>query len=290
MAQMKVGYIGLGIMGRPCAENLLKAGLELVVWARRPESCTPLLAAGATLATSPADLARQVDVVVTNVSDTPDVEAVVTGEDGVLAGARPGLTVIDMSTISPLGARAIAASCEEKGVFFLDSPVSGGEVGAIAGTLSFMVGGDAGAFERAQPVYRAMGKNIVRIGDSGAGSVAKSCNQIVVALNVQAVAEAFKLASACGVDKARVREALLGGFAASRVLELHGQRMIDDNYAPGFKARLHNKDMGIVNATAAALETSLPATREVSTLIARLVESGEGELDSSAIARLIAAA
>ena len=253
---MKVGYIGLGIMGRPCAENLLKAGLELVVWARRPESCTPLLAAGATLATSPADLARQVDVVVTNVSDTPDVEAVVTGEDGVLAGARPGLIVIDMSTISPLGARAIAASCEAKRVFFLDSPVSGGEVGAIAGTLSFMVGGDAGAFERAQPVYRAMGKNIVRIGDSGAGSVAKSCNQIVVALNVQAVAEAFKLASACGVDKARVRDALLGGFAASRVLELHGQRMIDDNYAPGFKARLHNKDMGIVNATAAATPTS----------------------------------
>lgn len=284
---MKVGYIGLGIMGRPCVQNLLKAGFEVSAWARRPASIGDL---AVTVCATPAELAGSVDVLVTNVSDTPDVEAVLCGNHGVLSGARPGLIVIDMSTIAPLGARRIAAACTDRGVIFLDSPVSGGEVGAVNGTLSFMVGGDPAAFDKALPVYRAMGKNIVRIGDSGAGSVAKACNQIVVALNVQAVAEAFKLADACQVDKARVREALLGGFASSRVLDIHGQRMIDDNYAPGFKARLHRKDMGIVNDTARELGTTLPATAQVTALIDALVANGDGELDSAAIARLIAAA
>ncbi len=284
---MRVGYIGLGIMGRPCVRNLLKAGFEVSVWARRPASIGDL---AVTACATPAELAERVDVLVTNVSDTPDVESVLFGEHGVLSGARPGLIVIDMSTIAPLGARRIAAGCAERDVVFLDSPVSGGEVGAVNGTLSFMVGGEQAAFDKAQPVYQAMGKNIVRIGDSGAGSVAKACNQIVVALNVQAVAEAFKLADACQVDKARVREALLGGFASSRVLDIHGQRMIDDNYVPGFKAKLHQKDMGIVGETARALDTALPATAQVTALIDTLVANGDGELDSSAIARLISAA
>ena len=239
---MRVGYIGLGIMGRPCVRNLLKAGFEVSVWARRPASIGDL---AVTACATPAELAGRVDVLVTNVSDTPDVESVLFGENGVLSGARPG---------------------------------------------SFMVGGEQAAFDKAQPVYQAMGKNIVRIGDSGAGSVAKACNQIVVALNVQAVAEAFKLADACQVDKARVREALLGGFASSRVLDIHGQRMIDDNYVPGFKAKLHQKDMGIVGETARALDTALPATTQVTALIDALVANGDGELDSSAIARLISAA
>ena len=284
---MRVGYIGLGIMGRPCVRNLLKAGFEVSVWARRPASIGDL---AVTACATPAELAGRVDVLVTNVSDTPDVESVLFGENGVLSGARPGLIVIDMSTIAPLGARRIAAGCAGRGVTFLDSPVSGGEVGAVNGTLSFMVGGEQAAFDKAQPVYQAMGKNIVRIGDSGAGSVAKACNQIVVALNVQAVAEAFKLADACQVDKARVREALLGGFASSRVLDIHGQRMIDDNYVPGFKAKLHQKDMGIVGETARALDTAMPATTQVTALIDALVANGDGELDSSAIARLISAA
>lgn len=284
---MRVGYIGLGIMGRPCVRNLLKAGFEVSVWARRPASIGDL---AVTACATPAELAGRVDVLVTNVSDTPDVESVLFGENGVLSGARPGLIVIDMSTIAPLGTRRIAAGCAGQGVTFLDSPVSGGEVGAVNGTLSFMVGGEQAAFDKAQPVYQAMGKNIVRIGDSGAGSVAKACNQIVVALNVQAVAEAFKLADACQVDKARVREALLGGFASSRVLDIHGQRMIDDNYVPGFKAKLHQKDMGIVGETARALDTALPATTQVTALIDALVANGDGELDSSAIARLISAA
>lgn len=284
---MRVGYIGLGIMGRPCVRNLLKAGFEVSVWARRPASIGDL---AVTACATPAELAGRVDVLVTNVSDTPDVESVLFGENGVLSGARPGLIVIDMSTIAPLGARRIAAGCAGQGVTFLDSPVSGGEVGAVNGTLSFMVGGEQAAFDKAQPVYQAMGKNIVRIGDSGAGSVAKACNQIVVALNVQAVAEAFKLADACQVDKARVREALLGGFASSRILDIHGQRMIDDNYVPGFKAKLHQKDMGIVGETARALDTALPATTQVTALIDALVANGDGELDSSAIARLISAA
>ena len=282
---LKIGYIGLGIMGRPCALNLLKAGFPLAVWARREASVAPLRAAGAQVCASAADLAREVDVLITNLSDTPDVEAVLLGENGVVQGARPGLIVVDMSTISPLGARRIAAELAVHGVVFLDAPVSGGEVGAVNGSLSFMVGGDAAAFAKVEPVLAAMGKNIIHVGDSGAGAVAKACNQIVVAVTIEAVAEAMKLAEVCGVDKAQVRAALLGGFAQSRILDIHGQRMIDDNYAPGFKARLHLKDMGIVLDTAQQLDVKLPAAEMVTGYIRHLVETGEGELDSSAIAR-----
>ncbi|SMF40109.1 NAD(P)-dependent oxidoreductase [Pseudogulbenkiania subflava] len=284
---MKVGYIGLGIMGRPCVLNLLKAGHQVSVWARRRESAEALLAAGAHWCDSPVELAAEVELVVTNVSDTADVEAVLLGDNGIAQGAKPGLVCVDMSTISPIGARKIAASLAEKGIDFLDCPVSGGEVGAINGTLTIMVGGKAEALEKARPALQAMGKTITHIGESGAGQVAKACNQIAVGVGVAAVAEVMKLAKACGVDPAPVREALLGGFAQSRVLDVHGQRMIDDNYAPGFKAKLHLKDMGIVLDTAHELGIKLPEAERVAGLIGELVEKGEGELDSSAIARLI---
>ncbi|WP_434632951.1 NAD(P)-dependent oxidoreductase [Chromobacterium sp. CV08] len=284
---MHIGYIGLGIMGRPCVLNLLKAGHRVSVWARRRESAAPLLEAGAHWADSPAALAAEVEVLVSNVSDTADVEAVLLGENGAARGARPGLVCVDMSTIAPNGARRIAAALAERGIDFLDCPVSGGEVGAVNGTLTIMVGGRAEALEKAMPALRAMGQTITRIGDSGAGQVAKACNQIAVAVGVAAVAEIVKLARACDVDPAPVRAALLGGFAQSRVLDVHGQRMIDDNYAPGFKAKLHAKDMHIVLDTAREQGISLPAAERTMQLIDQLVAQGDGELDSSAIARLI---
>ncbi|OHX19989.1 NAD(P)-dependent oxidoreductase [Chromobacterium sphagni] len=284
---MHIGYIGLGIMGRPCALNLLKAGHRVSVWARRPESAAALLDAGANWAESPAALAGQVEVLVTNVSDTADVEAVLLGEQGAAQGARSGLICVDMSTIAPNGARRIAAQLAGHGVEFLDCPVSGGEVGAVNGTLTIMVGGNADALKKARPALMAMGQTITHIGASGAGQVAKACNQIAVAVGVAAVAEIVKLARACDVDPAPVRAALLGGFGQSRVLDVHGQRMIDDNYAPGFKAKLHAKDMHIVMDTAREQGISLPAAERTMQLIDQLVAQGEGELDSSAIARLI---
>lgn len=284
---MKVGYIGLGIMGLPCVLNLLKAGHAVTVWSRQRERAAAALDAGATWADSPAQLAAQVEVLITNVSDTKDVEHVLLGENGAVHGAKPGLVCVDMSTISPIGAREIAARLADAGIDFLDCPVSGGQVGAVNGTLTIMVGGKADALQNVRPVLEAMGKTITHIGDSGAGQVAKACNQIAVGVGVAAVAEVMKLAKACGVDPAPVREALLGGFAQSRVLDIHGQRMIDDNYAPGFKAHLHLKDMGIVLDTARQLGIRLPEAERVAGLIGQLVEQGEGELDSAAIARLI---
>ncbi|RMD02216.1 NAD(P)-dependent oxidoreductase [Aquitalea palustris] len=284
---MKVGYIGLGIMGLPCVLNLLKAGHAVTVWSRRPDSAAAALAAGASWADSPAQLAAQVEVLVSNVSDTGDVEQVLLGEQGAVHGAQKGLVCVDMSTISPIGARDIAARLAAAGVDFLDCPVSGGQVGAVNGSLTIMVGGKAEALAKVRPALEAMGKTITHIGDSGAGQVAKACNQIAVGVGVAAVAEVMKLAKACGVDPAPVREALLGGFAQSRVLDIHGQRMIDDNYAPGFKAHLHWKDMGIVLDTARQLGIRLPEAERVAGLIGQLVEQGEGELDSAAIARLI---
>lgn len=284
---MKVGFIGLGIMGRPCVLNLLKAGHAVTVWARRSESAEDLLAAGASWADSPAALAGEVELVITNVPNTGDVENVLLGDSGVVHGARPGLVCADMSTISPIGARRIADSLAEHGVDFLDCPVSGGEVGAINATLSIMVGGKAEALEKARPALEAMSKSITRIGDSGAGQVAKACNQIAVGATILGIAEVVKLARACGVDPAPVRQALMGGFAASTVLDIHGQRMIDDNFAPGFKAVLHKKDMGIVLETARELGIKLPESAHIAELIDRLIERGDGELDSSAIARLV---
>ena len=228
----RVGFIGLGIMGRPMALNLLHAGLPLSVHARRSESMAPLAEAGAAVYATPAELAACSSVVITMVSDTPAVEQVILGADGVMEGIEPGSVVVDMSTISPEATRVIARVAAERDVAMLDAPVSGGESGAIAGTLSIMVGGDSAAFERCLPLFEAMGGNIVHVGESGAGQVCKSCNQLVVGATIVGVAEAILLARTSGADPGRVREALLGGFARSRILEVHGQRMIDGDYAP----------------------------------------------------------
>jgi 2-hydroxy-3-oxopropionate reductase len=284
---VRVGCIGLGIMGRPMALNLLKAGYPVAVYARRPEATVPLTAAGATACGSPRELAERAEFVFTNVSDTTDVEEVVLGPDGVIHGARFGSVVIDNSTIAPSATRRIAAALREKGVDLLDAPVSGGQQGAIDGTLSVMVGGTAAAFERALPLLRSIGRNIVHVGDSGAGQVAKACNQVVIAQTVAGIAEALLLATAAGVDPAKVREALLGGFAQSRALEVHGQRMLERNYAPGFMARLHQKDMGIVLETARELGLPMPGTALVTQYLHALVAQGDGELDSSALATIL---
>jgi 2-hydroxy-3-oxopropionate reductase len=279
----RVGYIGLGIMGRPMALNLLKAGYPVSVWARRAESMEPLVEAGAKACASPADVARQSDIVFTNVSDTADVEAVILGPDGIIHGAESGSVVVDDSTISPLATREMAGQLREKGIEMLDAPVSGGEQGAIDGTLSMMVGGKSEVFERVRPLFEVLGRNIVLVGDNGAGQVAKMCNQVVIAQTMAAVGEAFTLAEAADVDPAKVREALLGGFAGSKVMEVHGQRMLDDNFAPGFKAKLHRKDMKIALETAAALGVGVPGAAVATQLINALVGAGGGELDSSAL-------
>ena len=281
-----IAYIGLGIMGRPMALNLLKAGHPVRVWARRAEMMRPLIDAGATACNSPADAVDGVDISITNVSDTSDVEEVILHPGGVIEGAAQGSIVIDMSTISPTATREIASRLADRGIGMLDAPVSGGEQGAIDRTLSIMVGGKADVYEEARPVFEVLGKNIVHIGDCGAGQVAKACNQTVVAQMLAAIGEAYVLAEAAGVDPARVRDALLGGFASSRILESHGERMLEHDFRPGFKAALHQKDMRIVLESAHEFGIDLPGAALASQLLNALVDSGGGEDDSCAILRL----
>ena len=284
---MKIGFVGLGIMGRPMALNILKGGFDLTVWARRAESMAPLLEAGAKGAASPAEVAANCDIVVSMVSDAPDVEAVALGAGGVAEGAKPGLIYVDMSTIAPAAAQSIAARLAEKGVTMLDAPVSGGEVGAINAGLTIMVGGDEAAFEKAKAVLACMGKSVNLIGGSGAGQVTKACNQILTGVTVMAVAEAFNFARKSGVDAGKVREALLGGFAYSRILENHGQRMLDRNFKPGFKAWMHQKDMNIVVQEAHRLGLMLPTSAATAQLFNAMVGSGLGEEDSIAALKLL---
>ncbi|HEX6733661.1 MAG TPA: NAD(P)-dependent oxidoreductase [Azonexus sp.] len=281
---MKIGFIGLGIMGRPMALNLLKGGHEVTVWARRAESMQPLLAAGATGAAGPAEAARGVDLVVSMVADAPDVAEVMRA---VAGAATPGLVAVDMSTIAPAAARRIGEELAAAGVDFIDAPVSGGEVGAIAGTLSIMAGGSEAAFARALPAFQCMGKNVVHVGACGAGQVTKAANQIVTGMGVLAVAEAMAFASKNGVDCARVREALLGGFAASKILENHGQRMLDRNFKPGFKSWMHEKDLNIVMQTAHELGLCLPGSAATAQMFNAMVGSGLGEEDSIAVLKLL---
>jgi 2-hydroxy-3-oxopropionate reductase len=283
----RIGFIGLGIMGRPMASNLLTAGYDLIVHARRPESMQALVAAGARAAESPAAVAREADVIFTMVSDTPDVEEVILGPEGIIEGVRPDSIVVDMSTISPSATRAIAERLRKSGVAMLDAPVSGGEAGAKAGTLSIMVGGDPAAYSRVRPLFESMGRNIIHIGPNGSGQVCKSCNQIVVGATIAGVAEAVLLAQSSGVDPAKVREALLGGFASSRILEVHGLRMIDGDYTPGFKASLHQKDMRIVLESAHELGLSLTTAAMVAQWLNALVGRGLGDADSAAIFEMI---
>lgn len=292
---MKVGFIGLGIMGRPMALNLLKGGHEVTVWARRAESMQPLLDAGAKAEASPAGVAAVVEVVISMVADAPDVREVMLGESGVSSAvsnglnklAQGGLVAVDMSTILPTAARQIATELQALGVDFLDAPVSGGEVGAIAGTLSIMVGGSEAAFAKARQAFECMGKIIVHVGDSGAGQVAKAANQIVTGVGVLTVAEALNFAAKNGVDPAKVREALLGGFAYSKILENHGQRMLERNFKPGFKSWMHQKDMNIVMQSAHQLGLCLPATAAAAQMFNAMVGSGLGEEDSIAMLKLL---
>lgn len=282
----KIGFVGLGIMGRPMALNLIRAGHALVVHARREESMRPLAAAGAETCASPAEVARRAAIIITMVADTPDVEQVILGDGGghaIIDGLQPGAVVVDMSTISASATRAMAARLRAAGAELLDAPVSGGDVGAVAGTLSIMVGGSASAYARVLPLFEAMGKNIVHVGDSGAGQVCKACNQVVISQTIAGVGEAMLLARAAGVDGTKVREALLGGFAQSRVLELHGRRMLDADYDPGFKCALFQKDMRLVLEAAHELGLALPGAAQVAQWINALVGQGDGELDSAAI-------
>lgn len=282
----QIGFIGLGIMGKPMARNLLKAGYSLVVYNRSRSPMEELAAAGASVAESPREVAQQTEVVITCVSDSPDVEAVVLGPDGIMAGVKPGMLYVDMSTIAPATARKVYQALKAKGVDALDAPISGGEIGAQQGTLSIMVGGDESAFESVLPILQVMGKNIVYMGAAGAGQVTKACNQIVVSLTIQAVAEALTFARKSGVDAAKVRQALLGGFAQSRILEVHGQRMLEGNFQPGFKLDLHRKDMNIVLQTGREIHLPLLGTAQVTSLMDALLAQGKGDLDNSALITL----
>ncbi len=279
----KIGFIGLGIMGQPMALNLCKAGYSLWVYARRAEMMQSLIAAGATPCNSAQSVAEQTDIIFTMVADTPDVEQVILGEKGIIHGATAGKLVIDMSTIAASTTRMIAAKLAEQQIHLLDAPVSGGERGAIDGTLSIMVGGKVEQFERALSLLHVLGKNIVHIGDHGAGQIAKSCNQVVISQTLTAVGEALILAKAAGVDPANVRQALLGGFAYSRILELHGQRMLDHDFTPGFKIKLHQKDLRIVMQIAHELGIALPGIALTTQYFNTLVGAGQGELDSAAL-------
>jgi len=281
---MKIGFVGLGIMGRAMALNLIKGGHTVTVWARRPESMQPLLEAGATAASGPAEAAQGNEIVISMVADAPDVAEVMRA---VATSAEPGLVAVDMSTIAPAAARRIGEELAAAGIDFLDAPVSGGEVGAIAGTLSIMVGGSEAAFAKARPAFECMGKNIVHVGASGAGQVTKAANQIVTGMGVLAVAEAFAFAAKNGVDRSKVREALLGGFAYSKILENHGQRMLDRNFKPGFKSWMHEKDLNIVMQTAHELGLCLPGSAATAQMFNAMVGSGMGEEDSIAVLKLL---
>ena len=283
----RVGFVGLGVMGAPMARHLLSAGLPLTVHSRSAPPVEALVAEGASWAGKAADVARNSDVIVTMLPDTPDVELVLLGPDGVADGAAPGSLVIDMSTIDPIATRAFAETLGENGVAMLDAPVSGGQVGAEAGTLSIMVGGPDDAFERALPLFEAMGSTIVHVGPAGAGQVAKACNQLVIASAVEAVGEAFVLAVRAGVDPAKVREALLGGFAGSKVLELHGQRMLDGAFEPGFRSALMAKDGRIVVQAADRLGAPIPGFRTVAERLEAMLPAGRGELDYAALVTLL---
>ncbi len=283
---MQVGFIGLGIMGREMAANLLKGGHTLVAHSRSgvPQA---LLDAGAVACASPREVANRADIIITMLPDTPDVEKVLFGENGVAQGLSAGKTVIDMSSISPVATREFAKRIEALGVHYLDAPVSGGQVGAANATLTIMVGGEEATFEAMLPLFQLMGQNINLIGGHGAGQMCKVANQIIVGLNIQAVAEALLLASAAGVDPERVRKALMGGFASSRVLEVHGQRMIDRNFEPGFRIELHHKDLGLALASAKDLDIPLPNTQNCQGLFEACMSSGGGQWDHSGLLRAL---
>jgi 2-hydroxy-3-oxopropionate reductase len=287
MANPVIGFIGLGIMGKPMARNLMKAGYSLVVHNRSRAAVEELGREGAEVCRDAADVAARSEVVITMLPDSPNVELVYTGERGIFAGAKAGSLMIDMSSISPVVTRKLATEAERRGLDMLDAPVSGGEAGAISGTLSIMIGGTAKAVERAMPIFNVLGKNVVHVGAAGAGQVAKAANQMVVGATIAIVAEALVLAAKAGVDPARVRQALLGGFAQSKVLEAHGQKMLDRAFKPGFRIRLHEKDMKIALATGSEYGVPLMITSQVAQMITAMKSTGGGDLDHSALVTLV---
>ncbi len=284
-----VGFIGLGLMGKPMAHNLLKRGFPLLVHSRSDGPVQELVKAGARRAGSPGEIARGAARIITMLPDSPDVEGVLEGAQGVFSAMQPGSILIDMSSIAPAVAQRLAARAASLGGTMLDAPVSGGDIGAISGTLSIMVGGNADAFMSVRPILEAMGNpdRIVRIGSSGAGQICKVCNQMVIGGTLAAVSEAFALARKAGVEPALVRQALLGGFAASRVLEVHGERILNSNSKPGFRAALYAKDLRIASATLAEHGTPAPVSAAVHQLVEALVAAGRGEEDYSAVATIL---
>ena len=280
----RVGVIGTGLMGKPMARNLLKAGYPLFVHNRTASKLADLVAGGAIAPGSPREVGANSDIVITMVMDWVDTQRVALhGPDSAIEGMRPGSLFIDMGTTSPAHAQELQAAFAAKGVDVLDAPVSGGEQGAIDGTLTIMAGGSQAAFDRAFPVFRVLGSNAIRIGDSGAGQIAKACNQLIVASTIEIVAEAFALARSFGVDPALVRQALLGGFATSRILDAHGSRMLERNFVPGGAIKSHLKDKENIEAAAAATGLELPVAKIVFDRIQTIVDRGDGELDHTVL-------
>jgi 2-hydroxy-3-oxopropionate reductase len=284
---LRVGYIGLGLMGKSIARNILKAGFPLVVHNRSRAAVEELTAAGATRASSPAEVAQQVDVVFTNLPDTPDVEKVALGERGIIEGAHAGLVFVDNSTIKPASARVIAEKLKEKGVFALDAPVSGGDLGARNATLTIMVGGEAEAVEKVMPVFQAMGKSVTHVGGAGAGQVAKAANQIMVAAQMVAMAELLVFSKKAGVDPRKVVDAIKGGAAQCWTLDVKPPRLFEGNRKPGFKAYMQLKDMKIVLETAKEYDIPLSAAGENTRFFEQMIEQGMGELDNSAVVGIV---
>lgn len=283
MSKQKVGFIGLGIMGKPMALNLVDAGYSLAVL--KSNSAAPVLKkAGASVYDTPRDVASNSDIVITMLPDSPEVEEVILGEDGVIEGITKGALLIDMSTIAPSTAKKVYEAMQSKGVEALDAPVSGGQKGAEDGAVSIMVGGKESAFKRAEPIFDILGKSAVLIGDAGAGQMTKACNQIIVGVTIQAVGEAMTLAKKAGVDLAKVRKALLGGFAQSTILDQHGERIIERNFDPGFKIKLHRKDMNIALQAGREYSVPLAASAQVASNMDAILAMGNGELDHSALA------
>jgi 2-hydroxy-3-oxopropionate reductase len=283
---LKIGFVGLGIMGAPMAGHLIKAGHQLFVFTlgKMPEA---IAASSATQCASARDVAERADIIITMVPDTPDVEAALFSEAGIAAGLSKGKTVVDMSSISPIATKTFARKINELGCDYLDAPVSGGEVGAKNATLSIMVGGDPAVFEKIRPLFELMGKNITLVGGNGDGQTAKVANQIIVALNIEAVAEALLFAAKAGADPARVRQALMGGFASSKILEVHGERMVKRTFDPGFRIELHQKDLNLALSSARALGVSLPNTATAQELFNSCVAHGGKAWDHSAMVRAL---
>ncbi|WP_136799000.1 2-hydroxy-3-oxopropionate reductase [Desulfosediminicola ganghwensis] len=282
----KIGFVGLGIMGAPMAANILAGGCQLYGCSRSgvPQG---LIDKGAVACATAKEVAEQADAVITMVPDTPHVAEVLFGENGVAEGLSPGKAVIDMSSISPIETKMFAKQINALGCEYLDAPVSGGEVGAKAATLTIMVGGSEGAFEAAKPIFELMGKNITHVGANGDGQTCKVANQIIVALNIEAVAEALLFASKAGADPARVREALMGGFASSKILEVHGERMINRTFEPGFRIELHQKDLNLALSNARAMKLSLPNTATAQELFNACTANGGEGWDHSAMVRAL---